>query len=126
MLSNDNQKVITNQYLTLLLINNGFENGLSHGHKCYVKLNEADTIKSKDESIDSENENTSNGMALIIIDGPFYVTRAEHIPLVTTSFNGQKKQSLDVFTTIQNHKDICCMYAAAVLAYPSLRNVIIY
>ena len=125
-MSNDNQKVITNQYLTLLLINNGFENGLSHGHKCYVKLNEADTIKSKDEFIDSENENTSNGMALIIIDGPFYVTRAEHIPLVTTYFNGQKKQSLDVFTTIQNHKDICCMYAAAVLAYPSLRNVIIY
>ena len=126
MLSTDNQKVTTNQYLTLLLINNGFENGLSHGHKCYVKLDEADTIKSKDESIDSENENTSNGMALIIIDGPFYVTRAEHIPLVTTYFNGQKKQSLDVFTTIQNHKDICCMYAAAVLAYPSLRNVIIY
>ena len=94
MLSNDNQKVITNQYLTLLLINNGFENGLSHGHKCYVKLNEADTIKSKDESIDSENENTSNGMALIIIDGPFYVTRAEHIPLVTTYFNGQKSNHL--------------------------------
>ena len=43
-----------------------------------------------------------------------------------SSYAGQKKQSLDVFTTIQNHKDICCMYTAAVLAYPSLRNVIIY